>query len=426
MKMECGIIRDLLPLYADDICSPESRAAIEQHLMECSSCREKYQSAVALLPEQSCPEPDTVKEGNNFRHGLRKIRRRWIFSLCAVLLAVPLLLMSIAQANGEGICFSNIGQILTSYRFLSLLENGNYSKAFSMLELDRKWDELTDYESWLSGGVKPEDYQEITIDGELWMIAPSQRSSYFSELPDSLEGENALEFWYTICQNTQAGHSLYLIPADVYEKLNSAGRPGIAPAAEETGETELRQPFYVRDKDGQLYCIGLFSGVGNEIDEDEKEDYLYSHSYEFACIPKSVWTHMMEESALQKAAFEERAAQYLSLGYDEWLDISRKQFIAGMEKWEAEYGRITRSKFRTAYYNGVNTGFFGTWSAAWLIEFNLQFSGSEKSGDGICFSVNDGKILLSGGYYRSQNSIVDRFLTVFSEIDCYVIPDGEG
>ena len=38
MKTDCGIIRDLLPLYVDDICSEKSRELVEEHLQECAEC----------------------------------------------------------------------------------------------------------------------------------------------------------------------------------------------------------------------------------------------------------------------------------------------------------------------------------------------------------------------------------------------------
>ena len=44
MKYPCEIIRDLLPLYIDDVCSEESRRAIENHLAECEECMKYYQS----------------------------------------------------------------------------------------------------------------------------------------------------------------------------------------------------------------------------------------------------------------------------------------------------------------------------------------------------------------------------------------------
>ena len=41
MKLNCNIVDDLLPLYLEDICSEDSKAALEKHLQECSACREK-------------------------------------------------------------------------------------------------------------------------------------------------------------------------------------------------------------------------------------------------------------------------------------------------------------------------------------------------------------------------------------------------
>ena len=41
MKFSCSIVDDLLPLYLENICSEDSRVALEEHLQECASCREK-------------------------------------------------------------------------------------------------------------------------------------------------------------------------------------------------------------------------------------------------------------------------------------------------------------------------------------------------------------------------------------------------
>lgn len=38
MKTDCEIIRDLLPLYVDDICSEKSRELVDEHLRECPEC----------------------------------------------------------------------------------------------------------------------------------------------------------------------------------------------------------------------------------------------------------------------------------------------------------------------------------------------------------------------------------------------------
>ena len=35
----CELINDLLPLYADDVCSEESKSAVAEHIAECEKCR---------------------------------------------------------------------------------------------------------------------------------------------------------------------------------------------------------------------------------------------------------------------------------------------------------------------------------------------------------------------------------------------------
>lgn len=39
-KRNCNIIRDLLPSYLDNICTPDTRNAVDEHLSACSSCRD--------------------------------------------------------------------------------------------------------------------------------------------------------------------------------------------------------------------------------------------------------------------------------------------------------------------------------------------------------------------------------------------------
>ena len=45
--MNCEIVRDLLPLYEDGLCSEESRKAVEEHLKTCEACREALSAAKA-------------------------------------------------------------------------------------------------------------------------------------------------------------------------------------------------------------------------------------------------------------------------------------------------------------------------------------------------------------------------------------------
>ena len=43
MSAPCKIIRDLLPLYCDGVCSEESRKLVEEHLQSCEACKKDQQ-----------------------------------------------------------------------------------------------------------------------------------------------------------------------------------------------------------------------------------------------------------------------------------------------------------------------------------------------------------------------------------------------
>lgn len=63
MKINCNIIRDLLPLYADQICSNESRELVDEHLTECKDC-----SALLQQIRNTEIETDLKIEAENVLH----------------------------------------------------------------------------------------------------------------------------------------------------------------------------------------------------------------------------------------------------------------------------------------------------------------------------------------------------------------------
>ena len=58
MKLECDVIRDLLPLYAEKLASPASSALVEQHLAACPACRAELEQMEKPVPVQPESQPD--------------------------------------------------------------------------------------------------------------------------------------------------------------------------------------------------------------------------------------------------------------------------------------------------------------------------------------------------------------------------------
>ena len=51
-KNTCNIIRDILPLYLDEVVSEDTREMVEEHLQTCEACRRevKLMKADVVLP----------------------------------------------------------------------------------------------------------------------------------------------------------------------------------------------------------------------------------------------------------------------------------------------------------------------------------------------------------------------------------------
>lgn len=71
-KLTCPIVRDLLPLYIDQVVSPETAQAVEDHLADCPDCRGEYESLQANLPVPT-EEADTSRQ---FGDMMKKTKRK--------------------------------------------------------------------------------------------------------------------------------------------------------------------------------------------------------------------------------------------------------------------------------------------------------------------------------------------------------------
>lgn len=85
----CELIRDLLPLYIDDVCSPASREAVDAHISECADC-----SGLLRKMRDNGIEKNLKSEKNNaIRNQTKKLRRAGAVagSVITAILMIPVL-----------------------------------------------------------------------------------------------------------------------------------------------------------------------------------------------------------------------------------------------------------------------------------------------------------------------------------------------
>jgi len=71
MKVSCEIIKDLMPLYLDGVCSNDSNAAIDEHLMACENCKAELQAMQNSFPLNS------VGKNLNEAEAVKNLSKRW-------------------------------------------------------------------------------------------------------------------------------------------------------------------------------------------------------------------------------------------------------------------------------------------------------------------------------------------------------------
>lgn len=137
IDINCEVIQDLLPLYIDGCCSESSRNMVEEHLTNCQECKQIYLEMLGELPLSTEPaqkQPD-IQATTILSNGFKKIRRRWIASLVAVAVAIPLCFLGWNQIEGRGICFTNLHELWIANAFLADLQKGDYEAAYKHIDI---------------------------------------------------------------------------------------------------------------------------------------------------------------------------------------------------------------------------------------------------------------------------------------------------
>ena len=90
MDRDCAIVRDLLPLYAEELCCPETAEFVKEHASSCPGCS-------AALEEHLKPAPVAPDTKSETLHTLRnKLRKRTVFAVISAVLLLFALLTGVA------------------------------------------------------------------------------------------------------------------------------------------------------------------------------------------------------------------------------------------------------------------------------------------------------------------------------------------
>ncbi len=137
----CKVIEDLLPLYADEICSEDSRTIVEHHVAECSECSEKLEAMKTKLVSDS-DEKAEIEHSKVFKLFHKRYVRLGIITLliCAAIL-IPSSILCVLTINEESDMGCTFSSIMTEHRlkqFGKMIKNREYSEFLNSVTLQNQ------------------------------------------------------------------------------------------------------------------------------------------------------------------------------------------------------------------------------------------------------------------------------------------------
>ncbi|MCL2376734.1 MAG: zf-HC2 domain-containing protein [Defluviitaleaceae bacterium] len=116
MNISCDVIKDLLPLYHDDVCNESSRKIVEDHLADCAACR----AMLEKIKDNPLDERIRKERENVIKHHAQAVRKKslTVGASIALVLAIPVLVSLIVNlAVGQALDWFFI--VLTSLILLA-------------------------------------------------------------------------------------------------------------------------------------------------------------------------------------------------------------------------------------------------------------------------------------------------------------------
>lgn len=360
MKWNCELIQDLLPLYEEGLSSGASRAAVEEHLRECAACRR-------LTKPIPLPEPEDPPAADEaVTRSIRHVKRRWLSSLLAAVLLIPLLVLCFNQVRGTGLCFTNPDDVLIARRYLTALERRDWDTAARMHDYSGDYENILDalslpVEHWAPA------FTPITIDGEAYAIKTWLLRDYGApETASDLFG-----FLYN-------RRGLAMLSPALWEQV-CAVEPGAV-----TDPGDGRQEL-----NGEWYAAGA-TPWGDFVSSNGKTfPTAAEYCHNFDLLPLCVW------EAAKEALAAEAQSLYSSThaAYDYVADMTEAEFIAYMEQ---RYAADLRSLEDAVAFDC--TGFRGAYRSdgGWHVQFGVTLTYRDNTLDTtIAVDVERGRVTIA-------------------------------
>lgn len=378
MKLPCEMIQDLIPLYEEELCSPATRSAVEEHFQECEQCRRQVEQMRKLSANDREEEHDPESEEAAVVRSFRKIHRRWLQSLLCVFLIIPMLLLTVNQWRGEGICFTNPDDIWAVRRFVTALEKGDFEKAAACMNYEELYREVQSLKVPYPKTVG-ENYTTAVLSDKSWVVT----KDFFDEYLRWEERE--IVIWENLIYN-HVGRAM--IPEKIWQEVTAA-EPDMV---EETEEKEyvVNGHIYMRlDTKWGIFIATKNSGLEKCVTAADFCNVLELIPEE---IYKEAYPQIEEQALTEYYETKEMLEKFASMTLEEFTESVQTDYIEDLS--------LCANKGITFENTGYQESFW-TKKGGWDVTYGLLVNNNgQKIPITVSFQVCAGKLQFSGMGYQ--------------------------
>lgn len=351
MKLSCAIVQDLLPLYEEDLCSPETKEALQLHLNQCPRCAGRTRT---VQIEEFVP--DNV--GKFVSRSFRKVRRRWIASILLVAIMLPLMCgvayLGWNEYHKEGLCFSNLDDVSVAKEFVGNLVAGKFSLAAEALQYT-------------------EDYQSVrdalmdTVEDNLPWVQPvhigNQQYMVSRQIAPYAESMRPMEFWEWLMSENQGR---IWIPLDIFREITKYH--GTWEGDVWYGDYEAYVPVETR--------WGIYMTQSAQWEEISlMQENPVECCYSLLVYPQAMYQeNLVQIQERAQACWESSQnwnAPYANMSLEEYTQVQRNAFVTDMEGLGL-----------TIRYKGIGNIY---WMDGWVVPVRLLLS---RNGESIVLQLD--------------------------------------
>ena len=108
MKTECSVVRDLLPLYVENMVNPETEQYVKSHLEKCPECKAELENLIAdesltIIENKSAANIDEAKP---LKRIMKKINRQ-LYTL-SYFLIIFFIFLGFGWTGGENLMYNSL------------------------------------------------------------------------------------------------------------------------------------------------------------------------------------------------------------------------------------------------------------------------------------------------------------------------------